>query len=122
MSLSVDEVHMLSQVMFTPPVPVWMSDLEHCRVLASEVHQYLTQRAAREGVGFELDVEFFAAAMHRGIGSMFGVSCCWMGVFCDTQEPTPGFLDAYLQRHETSLVQQEEYAIGARCDTCSDTV
>ena len=113
--LTRDEARMLTAVLYTPPleVDVFINDTEHCELLGYMLYHYLQHRAAREEIGFELMPAFFTAGIKRGCSRFFGVSYTYAGIFSDEQEPSPGFLAAYLSDQGSSLTQQQEYAIGA---------
>lgn len=63
--------------------------------LAKTLHDYIKARAEAEGVGFGLDVQFFQDALARGCGCFFGVEVNGHSMMRDTQEPWPGYFNAW---------------------------
>jgi hypothetical protein len=68
--------------------------------LAERLAAYLTERAEQEGESMDLDPAAFEAALDQGIGSAFGIHWDAEGNLTrDDQEPEPGFLAAWTDRH-----------------------
>lgn len=63
--------------------------------MASELHDYIRERASVENTGFNLTPEFFDKALASGVRQFFGVKVENGKMISDDQEPWPGFLDAW---------------------------
>lgn len=59
--------------------------------LGKKLRDYIIKRAATEGVGFDLTVEFFEDAIRLRANPIFGVHHNGKILLKDDQEPTPGF-------------------------------
>lgn len=68
--------------------------------VAQQIHDYIKDRAAVEGVGFELPVEFFEQSVELGAMPIFGVEYDENGITVDNQEPEDGYLEQWLENHE----------------------
>lgn len=62
--------------------------------LAEQLYEYVKQRAAVEGVGFKLTLEYFRGFVLLGANPVFGVEYDEKGMIHDYQEPYPGFFIA----------------------------
>jgi hypothetical protein len=54
---------------------------------ARDLHEYMSFRAEREGVGYELDAGFFLEALQQGVAVFFGISIGANGIEADEQNP-----------------------------------
>ena len=68
-------------------------------MVAEDLHGYMRARADVEGLCYDLNPEFFAAAIKAGVASYFGIDVDLAnGVLVrDRQEPRPGFFEAWLK-------------------------
>ena len=114
--LTRDELGMLNAILYTPPLPPFISDRQQRTRVAGELRDYLKLRADREGVAFELDLAYLADAMAKGCSFFFGVSYCHVGIFGDCEQPEEGFAAAFLMTRGCDLDTRQRQAIGAPPD------
>lgn len=77
------------------------------QMVAEELNAYMSCRAAREGVGYQLTSALYLECMKRGIGFFFGVFFTSAGIYEDTQEPCRGFLDRFLAARGADLAKRQ---------------
>lgn len=67
--------------------------------LAKQLHEYIRDRAEVEGVGYQLDIEFFDDVLRLGT-QFFGVRVQGGKMVSDDQEPWPGYFKAWIDKHQ----------------------
>ena len=66
-----------------------------------QLHAYVQDRARVEGVDYDLAPDFYFEPFLRGMRLFFGVHICNHGkMLADDQEPSPGYLDAWVVAFE----------------------
>ena len=71
---------------------------------------YLKKRSVEEGVGFNLDDEFFNYHFNGGIRTFFGVTIDNNGFpLFDEQQPTDSFYDDFLFEYYSKVIGLEEW-------------
>ena len=76
-----------------------VAEADRIRILAGRLHDYLTERAEREGVAMKLDERWFEGMLRLGAERMFGITWDDEGeLAADEQEPEPGYLAAWKRR------------------------
>ena len=78
--------------------------------LATEIRNYIRDRAKVEGVGFDLTLELFVEGVLNN-ARIFGVhhNGCWM--LCDEQEPSPGYFRDWTSKHtpKTAALASDDF-------------
>ena len=110
--LSLEEVSLIDSILHKCPLAPWHGNRELRDPVALELSVYLVSRAVAEGSKSELDTEFFSQCLRHGFAGFFGISYSSCGIFADFQEPTPGFLDAFLQVRGTDVWARQKLAVG----------
>ena len=110
--LTPTEVDLVDVIIHRKPLSPWLAVKKTRMSVASEIYDYMLERAQREAAQMNLTLTDFDGCMTVGCAGFFGVSYSSCGIFADSQEPKGGFLADFLHRRGASLIDRQRTVIG----------